>query len=127
MFELNDFYPFGFLGYIVIICYFIFIARCRKKKIHGFEFSLFVFLIYFCFILNMLLGLRTSITCPNQFWYIPFLICLCVESASYYLQHNKKLIIKRYNDIKQKTKCYIKKTIKAILTFIKKLIYFQWK
>lgn len=89
MFELNDFYPFGFLGYVVIICYFIFIARCRINKIHGFEFSLFILFIYFCFVLSMLFGLRTSITCPNQFWHIPFLLCVFGEMISYYLQHNK--------------------------------------
>ena len=83
---LDKFYPFGFLGYIIIICYFIFIVKYRKRKNQGFEFSFFIFIVYFFFVLKFTIEVRGNITCFNQVWPVPFLLCIIVELIVYFIR-----------------------------------------
>ena len=119
-FGFDTFYISGFYGYVVIIAYFIIISICRKQKIHGFEFSLCVLFLYFCFIVSIILILKTSITYPNQMWVFPFLLCVIVETLAYLFKSNKRLLREQYNKLNNR----IIKSIESIVLFVKKLILF---
>ena len=82
-FGYNDFYPLGFIGYIVIIIYFIFIIHCRKKGIASFDYSIFILIFYLCFVICLTISAKSSITFFNQFWLFPFVICIILDAVSY--------------------------------------------
>ena len=82
-FGFDRFYLFGFLGYIIIIAYFILAIKHRKNKTHGFEFSILVYSIYFIFLLIFTIDVKANATYFNQIWFIPFLLCIIVEPIIY--------------------------------------------
>ena len=93
MFNFTGFSFFGLFGYIVIVLYFVLINNLRQKKIQNFEFSVFIFILYFCFVFFIICLSKSSITFANMLWYIPFLLCIIVEGTIY--------LIKKYKNSKK--------------------------
>ena len=58
-FGYNNFYLFGFIGYIVLF-------------------------VYLCFVIFFIVNVKSSITYINQLWYIPFLLCVVFEIMIYF-------------------------------------------
>ena len=86
IFGFDNFYLFGFLGYIVIILYFIFIIKNIKNSAYDFKFSIVVLVIYLFFVLKYTFEIRGNITCFNQVWPIPFILSIIVEIIIYYIK-----------------------------------------
>ena len=84
---------FGFLGFIVIVLYFLIMLYNIKIRKHSFLFSRIIFSVYFILLLWLSVLFRTNITAANMAWYQPFLLCIIVEGTIY--------LIKKYRSNKQ--------------------------
>ena len=76
----DKFNIFGFLGIVIITIYICIIIYNMLKK-HVYYFSIIVLFIYICFLLDLVTGLKCTITYANTFWFIPIIICVVGEAV----------------------------------------------
>ena len=89
-FGFDRFHFLGFIGYIVLFLYFMFIIKCRKGNNNKFNFSIVVLLFYLFIVLFFTVKLKCNITTFNLLWYVPFSLCVIVDGIGYLIKYKNK-------------------------------------